>query len=574
MASSGFAVSTLAVASFGALDWAVVAIYFVGVMAVGLWAARGQGDKRDYFLGGRELSWWVVGLSIVATETSALTFIGVPAYCFGALSFDAAGKLVVTGGNMLFIQLIVGYVLGRIIIAAYIVPLYFNGDVYTPFQLINRAFGRQTRFAAASIGVVGMSLGAGVRVLVSAIPVTIVMQTSWPSWTLTMSIMAIMLVALVYTAIGGIKAVVWTDMVQYFIFVGGGLFALYYIPSLLTGDRAAPSGAEGWSAVAELSAAKLDFFRSGFLTGDALSAAVGDSPTLAATAWAQIRNIFGGPFNIIMGIFPTTVGIILAFGFDQMNVQRVLGCRNVSEGRRAMILSAILIFPQFLMFLLIGACLYAFYAVTGFDFGNVPPWNPAKLNPETGLGSPTADYVFPLFIINHVPTVLKGFLIAGLLAAAMSSVSSVLSALSSIAIIDFWRPIRGTNSTPAQELYLSRVATIFAGVLLVVIAFACEGAPFLLDLAFKLAGLTAGAILGAFLFGMWKKRGHAGPVIAGMTVSFFFMIIYNMTRSYTGIRWPWDAPIGMLVCFAVCWLASIGLPEATERGIANGRDEG
>lgn len=546
-------------ASFGMLDWGVVIFYLLVVIAVGFWTSRGQSNKRDYFLGGRNLSWPVVGFSIVATETSALTFIGIPAIAFGALKVSETGVFSVTGGNLLFIQLIVGYVIGRVLIAKYVVPLYFTGDVYTPFQLLNRAFGPESRRTAAALSLIGGALGAGVRVLVTAFPMTVVLSLSFPGWSIWLSVILIMAAALLYTAIGGIKAVVWTDTIQYFIFVGGGLFTLFYIPTLLQ---------NGWGTVVEQGGEHLKFFHLGLVGPETVTERYGEEWTILTFLWAQIVELFSGPFSILMGIFPITVGIILAFGFDQMNVQRVLGCKNTREGQKAVLFSALLIFPQFLLFLMIGVCLYAFYSVNGFDFGTVMPWNPASVNKETGLGSPTADYVFPIFMVTHIPTIVKGFLIAGLLAAAMSSVSSALSAMASIAVMDFYRPLFGKGNDRA-EMNVSRWATVISGVALGLIAVACEGAPFVLNLAFKMAGLTGGAILGAFLFGMFTKRGYNGPVIAGMVSSFVFMILYNVFRSYTAfnVNWPWDVVFGMTVCLGVAFLASIGLPPATDRHI-------
>ncbi len=556
-------------ATFGVIDWGVLLVYCLMVLAIGIWASKGQASNRDFFLGGRNLSWWVVGFSIVATETSALTFIGVPAMAFGALSIGQNGEFVVNGGNMTFLNLIIGYVIGRVLIAIYIVPMYFKGDVYTPFQLLNRAFGPRARYVAATLSIIGMALGAGVRVVVPAIPVTIILQIWFEHWSIWMSVLLIMVVSLAYTSVGGIKAVVWTDMVQYFIFVGGGLFALFYIPTLMTGDFAAQSGAEGWAAIREISGDHFKTWNIGVLYGDELSQTLPEGTGVLGFLWAQIVYIFSGPYSILMGVLPTTIGIILAFGFDQLNVQRVLGCKNVKEGRKAMLFSAILIFPQFYLFLLIGVALYAFYAANGFDFGTVMPWDPATVNEATGVGIPKSDYVFPIFIVNHVPAIFKGLLVAGILAAAMSSVSSALSAMSSIAIMDFIIPLSGKTAEQKTSLNVSRTITVICGLALGVIAVLCKQAEFILVLAFKLAGITGGAILGAFLFAMWKKKGYAGPVIAGMVASFVTMVVYNVLRSYTtfSMSWPWDAVVGMVVCFVIAWLAAYDLPEVKDRSI-------
>jgi solute:Na+ symporter, SSS family len=571
--------SAQAQATFGMIDWLVVLLYFIVITGVGVMAGKAQKSKRDFFLGGRDLSWWAVGLSIIATETSALTFIGVPAMAFGALKVvnSAAGEPVfhVEGGDMFFINLIIGYVIGRVIIAWKIVPMYFTGDVYTPFQLLKRAFGQQTRYISAALSLVGMALGAGVRVYVTAIPVTIVVNTVFPGFPIWAAIVVIMLVSLVYTAIGGIKAVVWTEMLQYFIFIGGGLFAVFYIPTLLTGDMAAPSGATGWGAVTEVASDHLAFWNSGIASGT--DVATGESLGFIGWLGAQISEIFSGKFNLIMGIFPQTLGIILAFGFDQLNVQRVLSCRNVKEGRKAIVLSAILIFPQFVLFLFIGVVLFAFYKISNFSFSpDLMPWDPKSVDAVTGLGSPKGDFVFPIFIVTHLPPVARGFLVAGILAAAMSSVASALSAMGSITVMDFFRPLTKAKEGDKKELLLSRLVTVVAGVILGVIAFLCKEQDLILNLAFKLAGITGGAILGAFVFGMWKKGGHGLPVILGMIVSFIFMVIYNMLRGrgIININWPWDATIGMVVCLVVAWVVSLGMPHVEGRDISQQEADG
>lgn len=533
------------VASFGMLDIFTVVLYLVVVTGVGLWMARGQKGNRDFFLGGRNLPWWMVGFSIVATETSALTFIGVPAYLFVSFVRENGG-FSAESGNFFFQQLIIGYVLGRLIIAFFIVPYYFRGDVYTPYQLLSRAFGPPARTTASAIQLVAIALGAGVRVFVTAIPLTLVFQVFHPEWTITASIVLIMVAAMIYTSLGGIKAVVWTDMLQYFIFVGGGLFALFYIPSLITGANAAPDGSTGWAAIRQT--ADMSIINWGFAGEHLRGSGIGE----------RLANIFTGDFNIIMGIFPQTLGIIFALGFDQLNVQRVLACKDAKEGAKAMILSALLIFPQFLLFLLVGAALFTFYQLNGFNFG---------LEPVNQHGAPSRDAIFPVFILTHVPVVLKGFLIAGILAAAMSSVSSALSAMGSMATMDLFRPLFGSAATPKAELMVARLITVGAGVALGVVAYLSMETTGVMDLAFTLAGLTGGGILGAFLYGLVFKRGSAVPVVCGMASSVFFMLAFNLSMRDPGnpflglpwplygslpyINWPWHLTIGITVCLAV-----------------------
>ena len=517
-------------ASFSTGDWLVVLVYMVTMLSIGLWAGRGQKDKRDYFLGGRDMPWWLVGLSIVASETSALTIIGVPAMAIGALKYDDAGRLVMVGGNMTFMMLMVGHVIGRFLIAKLIIPHYFRGDVYTPYQLLTRAFGQSARSTAGFLSLIGMSLGQGVRVFVTAIPVTIVMQISFPWWSTWMSISAIMVGATIYTAIGGVKAVVWTEMIQYFIYLSGGVFVLLYIPMLLKGPLAAPSGAEGWAAIGEVAGKNgvLQWFRTG------------------------IDNPFTGN-NLIMGLLPMTFNILFALGFDQLTAQRVLGCKDAKEGQKAMLLSASLIVPQFLIFLLIGAGLYTYYTLNGNNFGNVLPVNPNTLD-ALNRPKPSPDFIFPVFIVNHLPLFFKGFLIAAILAAATSVVSSGLSAMSSIAVMDLYKPFRKRPTTDKEELWLSRLVTFVAAIALILVAFLCQQATLIFVLAFRLAGLTSGGILGAFIYAMIMKKGHPTPPVLGMLGAFIFMALFNVGMEYGKIptvNWPWHTLIGTVVCLSV-----------------------
>jgi Na+/proline symporter len=384
-------------------------------------------------------------------------------------------------------------------------------------------------------------------VYVTAIPVMIVMRTVYPEWGIWYSIMLFTAVSILYTSIGGVTAVVWTEMIQFFIFFFGGLFAMIYIPTLLTGDLAAPSGATGWGAIAEVSAEKLQWFNLG-LMGQAE---------------------FGGDFNIWMGLIGATVGIMVSHGVDQLNVQRVLACRDERGGRNALVLSAVIIAPQFLVFLLVGAGLFAFYTLNGFNFGDMAPWDPKTVDEVTGLGSPKADYIFPIFIVTQMPPVVKGFLIAGILAAAMSSLASALTAISSVAIMDLWRPLRGHSGETKGELAMGRLGTLITGVFLALIAWAAKDADMIFNLVFKFAGLFAGALLGAVLFGMRTKSGWPGPVMAGMVVSALVMAAVVLLTIFTSfsVHWPWYPVIGTGVCLGVAHLASYGVPKPTDRSI-------
>jgi len=540
--------ASTAPAAFSVADWAVVIGYLLAMVGVGLWMSRGQKSTRDYFLGGRNIHWAAVGMAIIATETSALTFIGVPAMAFGAMSRNAAGELVIGKGSIDYLQIIIGYVIARVIVSIMMVPHYFKGDVYSPYQILTKSFGKAPRYLASAFFLVGGSLGAGVRIYVTAIPVMVVFRVFFPWWGIFHSIALFTLISIIYTHIGGIKAVVWTDVIQFCIFIIGGAFALYYIPKLVDG---------GWSEVLRIGkeTKRLTWIRSGLVPLSQFQEAGGEG--FWGFIWANIKEIFGGRFNIWMGLIGATIGVMCSHGVDQLNVQRVLTCKDAKSGAKALIFSAVLIFPLFLMFLMVGVALFAFYKTNGFNFG-IDPWNP--LDPNL---APKADYVFPIFIITHVPPILKGFLIAGILAAAMSSISGALSALGSVSVMDLYREFDKNRQSEKHYLSLSRWAILFVAIVLVGIAYFCKTAPLVFNLAFTLAGLTSGALLGSVLFAIWKKRCHPGPIIAGMVCSFIAMatIIIVVRKTEITINWPWFTPIGTAITLGVAYLASIGIPK-------------
>ena len=613
-------------ASFNFGDGLIVCLYLIAMVGIGLWMSRGQKSTRDYFLGSRNIPWWAVGLAIIATETSALTFIGVPAMAFGAMSRGEGGKLLIGDGSIDFLQIILGYVIARVIVAVMMVPHYFKGDVYSPYQILLKSFGKAPRYLASVFFLIHGALGAGVRIYVTAIPVMVVFRVFYSDWGIIHSIALFTVISILYTYIGGIKAVVWTDVIQFCIFVIGGIFALFYIPTLLSG---------GWDQMMEIGSesGRLTWIRSGLVGWNEFQAGGGG---FWGFMWANIKEIFGGRFNIWMGLIGATIGVMCSHGVDQLNVQRVLTCKNAREGGKAMILSAVLILPLFFTFLMVGVALYAFYKTNGFQFGIIDPWNP--LDP---MKTPKADYIFPIFIVTHVPHILKGFLVAGILAAAMSSISGALSALGSVSVMDIYKEVDkhrlhvkhkklresieipeifiklvvlnvlawllaslfswnspiGILKTffagspgkltakilfwvvinvlafffikalykPRDDKYyfrLSRWAVIVVSFVLVLIAYLSQQATLVFNLAFTLAGLTSGALLGAVLFAMWEKRCYPGPIIAGMLTSFFAMaIIITIVRTTSvSINWPWFTPIGTAITLIVAYLAAMGIP--------------
>jgi SSS family transporter len=518
---------------FSAGDWIVIVGYLVGIIALGMWFGKDQKNTRDYFLGSKNVSWWGVGTSIVATETSALTFIGVPAMAYG--------------GNIAFIQMIIGYVIARIILAVVMVPHYFKGEIYSPYQLFADKLGPSARQTAGGFFLLSETLSAGVRVYVASIPIQLMIGDELLGFgtgdPILGAILLFVVLSLVYTYVGGVKAVIWTDAVQFFLFLLGGLFVLFYIPTLIDG---------GWSATLgkAAEAGKLHWLNA---TPD------------PGVSWKQF--LLGAPFNIWMGVIGGTFLVMSSHGAEQLIVQRVLVCDSVRAGRKALILSAVVIFPLFLIFLLTGAFLWVYYQAHPFQIP-LP-------EPKPGSGIKANDFILPIFIMTEIPHWLKGFLIVAILSAAMSSISSALTSLASVSTMDFVKHLLPRKS---EEYFLqfSKFATVFWAGALILVAYASRQVEFVLNAAFSLRGLTGGALLGGLTLTVFSRNKRAFPVVAGMLVSLGIMASVQIlprldsTREWwmrtfgSEIFWPWYTLMGFCITLATARLIQKVIPGRSE----------
>ena len=507
-------------------DWFVILLYLGGIIGLGVWFGKDQRNTRDYFLGSRNIPWWGIGVSIVAAETSALTIIGVPAIAYGS--------------NILFIQMIVGYVIARIILAVVMVPHYMKGEIYSPYQLLEQHLGRGPRRLAGGFFLFLETMAAGVRVYVACIPIRLLLGEAVCSFgglvdPILGAILLFVGLSLLYTYIGGVKAVIWTDAVQFGLFLAGGVFALFYIPTLIDG---------GWGAV------------------------MAQAGAAGKLAWLNTTFTFSAPFNIWMGVIGGTVMVLSTHGAEQLIVQRVLACRDVADGRKALALSAVLIFPLFLIFLLVGVMLWAFYQGHPFQ---IPL-------PEARPGIKSNDFIFPIFMMTEVPHILKGFLIVAILSAAMSSISSAITSLASVSTMDFVKQIvKGRD----EEYFLrfSKISTVFWAAVLVGTAWLTREVTFVLNAAFSLRGLTAGALLGSLIIALFWKRLGARATMAGMTASLVVMnLIYwpanvAVTKDWwlrtfgAEVFWPWFTLIGTLVTLGVAWGVARVWPERAAKSV-------
>ncbi len=501
-------------------DWAVILLYFAGIIGLGSWFGRDQHNTRDYFLGSKDIPWWGIGLSIVAAETSALTIIGVPAMAYGE------------GGDLSFIQLIIGYVIARVILAVVMVPHYLKGEIYSPYQLFSNAFGDSARQTAGGFFLLSETLAAGVRVYVAAIPLRLLLGNAFLGGFAGLdpifgAIVLFILLSLVYTYIGGVKAVIWTDAVQFGLFLFGGVFTLFFVPSLITG---------GWSAAFHQAAdaGKLHWLN------------------VAVTP----KTLWENPINLWMGVIGGTFMVLSSHGAEQLIVQRVLACKTVRDGRRALILSAVAIFPLFLIFLFVGVWLWAFYQGHPLRLP-IPVVKP-------GSGIHANDFIFPIFILTEIPHLLRGLLIVAILAAAMSSVSSALTALASVSTMDFVKRMIPAKSD-AFFLRFSKASTIAWAAALVFVAYLSRQVAFVLTTAFTLRGLTSGALLGGLILAVFWKRGSARAVIIGMLAALAVMTWLSplvQDRLPPGARFIvtltpwWYTMIGCCITLAVAWLVN------------------
>jgi SSS family transporter len=484
---------------FSTLDYAVLAIYLVGITAFGSRFRRSQANVRDYFLGRRETSWIVISLSIVATETSTLTLIGVPALAYAAYARPEEG------GSFTYLQVVAGYVVARFVISWLFVPAYFDGEMLTAYELLNRRFGSRAKHFAASLFLVMRALAEGVRVFAASLVLAAVLSTSVPGlphlW--LWSILIVGLLTLVYTFEGGIAAVIWTDLVQLIIYIAGSLLAAYMLVEAVSG---------GWPAILG------DAARSGKLQVISWSR----DPTVPFTFWA----------GLVGGCFLT----MASHGIDQLLVQRLLACRNVAESRKALITSGFVVFAQFALFLTIGIMLHAYYATHP-----VPPMA-------------STDEIFPAFIVRSLPHGIAGLVIAAIFAAAMSNLSGSLNSLASTTVLDFYQPIANRRLDDAGLLTLSRWLTAAWGVLLIAIATMARGWGSVFTVGLTIASIVYGPMLGAFLLGLLTTRTRERDVMAGIALSLAAMVSIHL---FTPLAWTWYVLAGTATCMLIGTCASM-----------------
>jgi SSS family transporter len=475
------------------LDLAVIAVYLVAITAFGARFRRSQKSLRDYFLASRTVGWWAISLSIVAAETSTLTIIGTPALAFQ--------------GNLGFLQLVCGYLVARVLICLLFIPHYFRGELFTAYELMRRRFGETIRRFTASTFLVVRALAEGVRVFAISIVISIVLGTG----ELT-SIVIITLLTLFYTFEGGMTAVIWTDVVQMFLYVAGGLVSFWLILQHIPG---------GWAGVvAAAPAGKFQIFDFRL--------------EITSAFFSRTYSFWAG---LLCGTFLATG----THGTDQLIVQRLLSARSERESKAALLASGVVIAFQFTLFLLIGILLYVYHL-------------------QSGLPAPRPlDRAYPSFIWTHLPAGAAGLVVAAILAAAMSNLSAALNSLASTTIVDFYKPLFG-RSTHTEDWYLrrSRFATVAWGLILLGIAILARRWGPVLEAGLGVISITIGALLGVFLLGVLTRRANEPGAIAGMAAGFATMLYLHLA---TRTAWTWYVVLVTLVTFTVGYVASLVLHE-------------
>jgi solute:Na+ symporter, SSS family len=459
------------------IDLGIVIAYLLGVTALGVYFRRGSQDAKDYFLGGRTAPWWALSFSIVATETSTLTIIGTPAISYG--------------GNMTFLQLVFGYLIGRILIVLLLLPGYFRGEFFTAYALIEKRFGPRTRAVAATTFLVTRAIAEGVRVAAIALVVSVVLGTSEK-----LAVMVVIALTIIYTLEGGMKAVIWTDVAQFLLYLAGSGVTLWLLLHRVPG---------GWTEVTQVAAAaghKLQVFDFSF-------------------HWATKYTFWSG---VIGGAFLT----MASHGTDQTIVQRLLAARNQRDAGRALVASGVIVIVQFTVFLLIGVLLFVF----------------AQHTPLLAPGE-RLDRILPTYLVREMPVGLAGLLLASIIAVAMSNASGSLNSLAASSILDFSR-LRGKATDTKSFVKISRAMTLAWG--LVLMGFGLVKWGPLLEAGLTVVALPLASLLGLFLLGTIDRRANATGALVGM---FFGLAVILYVFKFTPVAFSWYVMIGSTVTFFV-----------------------
>ena len=492
------------------LDLVVLAVYLGGIVLFGAYFSKSHHTLQDYFISGRTIPWWAIMGSIVATETSTVTFISVPGFAYGT--------------NLTFLQLVMGYMVGRLAVSILFLPAYFKGQLLTVYQLLGDRFGGGVKQLASGVFLITRSLADGFRLFATglvlaavlrAMPSTDDMARAWlpsadPTYTiLILSVLVIGVATIIYTYHGGMTAVIWTDVIQLVVYLVGAVIAAYVLLERIPG---------GWSEV-RLAGSAAGRFRLFDFTLD---------PTRSYTFWS----------GLIGGAFLTTA----THGTDQLMVQRYFCANTESEARKALLWSGVVIFAQFVLFLVIGVMLFVYYT----------QYAPGEIAAFTHDGRLQTDRIFPYFIVGHLPPGIVGLVLAAIFAAAMSTLSSSLNSSAAAAVNDFFLPLTGGLGDARRDLRVSRGFTLAFGLIQMAVAIlAISLSSRVVDEVLGIASFTNGVILGVFLLGTFTRIGQTAA-FAGIAGGSALMLAVKLG---TLVSWQWYVLIGSIATFAIGALA-------------------
>ncbi len=471
--------------SLSSLDLTILAAYLLGVVLFGIWMGRGARSAAHYMLGDRDVSWLLILFSIIATETSTVTFLSIPGFAFSR--------------DMTWLQIPIGFLIGRILVAAFLLPHYFRGELFTSYEVLAKRFGGATQRLASLLFIVTRTAADGLRLFLTAIVVQEMTGVSL-SWAVVVTGSA----TLAYTFFGGMRAVLWTDLIQFVIYIGGALLALFVLLGKLPG---------GFGEVLTVGgqAGKLRFL---------------DTGTSLAEPYTLWAGLFGGIF-VSLG----------SHGVDQLMVQRYLCSRSLGNARKALVWSGFLVAAQFALFLFIGVALYAFYQ---------------RFPPELAFDRP--DRVFAHFILREMPAGVVGILLGAIFAAAMSTLSSSLNSCATTFTRDLYRPFVGQAMGPEKELRVTRALTVVFGLLQIGVGIAGQQlTSSVVGAVLGIAAFTTGIVLGVFFLGLFAQRVGQRAALAGFTAGLLLMTIVFFA---TPLAWPWYALAGSALTFTLGTLAS------------------
>jgi SSS family transporter len=468
------------VSGFTGLDLSVLVAYLAGVTLWGAWLGRGQTGATDYFLGSRSLPWWAVLLSVVATETSTLTFLSIPGVAYL--------------GTLTFLQITAGYLLGRVAVAWILLPRYAEGRLSTAYQLLTARFGEPTRRFTSGVFMGTRLLADSVRLFATAIPLALI-----TGWDYPVSIGVIGVLTVIYTYFGGIRAVVWVDALQMTLYLAGALVAGWVLQGAVDG---------GWGAILAQA-------------GEAGKLRILD-PSLDP----------GVPYTLLGGIVGGAFLSMASHGADQLTVQRLLTCRDLKSSRRALVGSGFAVIVQFAVFLFLGLGLWVYYQGRPFE---------------------RSDEIFARFIVEALPPGITGLLIAGVFAAAMSSLSSSINALASASAYDFWAPLTGREGDEEGTLRAGKAFTLVWSALLVggaIVFIPLSRGTSAVEVALAATSLVSGGLLGAFALGIFSTRADGFSARVGM-LSGIGAVALVWATAPEAVAWPWYAPLGCGLTFVV-----------------------